>query len=170
MGFWGTFVTCRTDSALTDLRAIAMRSEGLDYQWRTKNGWQVGQYDRLELGDDAPAMLADLAAETGHPTLCAFVLDSDAIQIDGFSENGHWRACLARESMRDYCEDDDEDFDFVFLPPETAVKQAARWSDNAGYGPNLVGLRAVFSTEEAVSAAEDLFFELLEHLGPGQLR
>lgn len=164
MGFWGTLVVCHSEKQPEHLSALAHRHQGADHQWQTPNGWQVIQYDRLELGDDTSAMLSDLAIETGAPTLCAFVLDSDAAQVDGYSDDGPWRACLARETMRDYCEDDDEEFDLLFPDPETAARAAARWSRRAGRIPDTGRLLDVFRAEEVESAVEDLFEILLECL------
>jgi hypothetical protein len=143
---------------------LARRRQGADYRWQRPNGWQVIQFDRLELGDDTSAMLADLATETGAPTLCAFVLDSDAAQVDGYSGGGPWRACLARESMRDYYEDDEEEFDLLFPDPETAARAAASWASRVGRTPDTGRLLDVFRAEEADSAVEELFDALLEGL------
>ncbi|MCX4974934.1 hypothetical protein [Streptomyces sp. NBC_00620] len=165
MGFWGSFVVCRSETPLDELSAVVERHDGIEEHWRRADGWQVGQYPGPELADDAPALLAELVEETGAPALTGFVLDSDAVHVEGFSvAGGHWKACLAREATEAYCEDDDEDFDAEFPSPEAAARAAAAWASAAGRTPDMPGLAEVFAEEDS-DFAEELFFRLLDKLG-----
>lgn len=165
VGFWESFVVCRSETPLDDLRAVTERHDGIEDHSHRPGGWQVGQYPGAELADDGPAMLAELAAETGSPALAGFVLDSDTIHVEGFSASGgYWRACLSRDAAEAYCEDDDEDFAAEFPTAEEAARSAAAWSVEAGGTPDFPGLVEVFAIAES-DFAEALYFELLDRLG-----
>lgn len=166
MGFWGTLVVCKSAVPLIDVSAISERDEGLVWHQDRESGWQVGQYMSQDLFRDCKALLVELAAETQAPALAGFVLDSDAVELAGFSvENGYWKACLAREAMRNYCEDADLDFDVEFPMADAAPRDAAAWAAAAGTTPDIEALDTVFSADQADGHAEDLFFELLGFLG-----
>ncbi|MFJ4831242.1 hypothetical protein ACIP79_15165 [Streptomyces sp. NPDC088747] len=91
--------------------------------------------------------------KTVPPALTGFVLDSDAVHVEGFSVvGGHWEACLVREATEAYCEDDDEDFDAEFPSAEAAARSAATWASEAGRKPDLPGLVEVFAEEDVVLA------------------
>ncbi|MCX5557280.1 hypothetical protein [Streptomyces sp. NBC_00038] len=169
MGFWGSFVVCRSEAPLDGLSAVIERHDGMQEHWRRAGGraggWQVGQYSGPDLADDASALVAELAGETGAPALTGFVLDSDAVHVEGFSvAGGHWKACLVREATEAYCEDDDEDFDAEFPSAEAAAHTAAAWASEAGRTPDLPGLVEVFAQEDS-DLAEELLFRLLDELG-----
>jgi hypothetical protein len=166
MGFWGSLVVCRSEADMGALSALADRDEGLEQHHRRLSGWQVGQYPGPHLADDAAAMLPEVAVESGNPVLLGFVLDSDAVAVEGFStEGGHWRACLARESVREYWEDDDEEFEDVFLSPEAAALKGVQWAQAVGLTADFEQLVEVFRVESVDYAAELLFYDLLERLG-----
>jgi len=164
MGFWGSFVLARAEQeSLLDLPPVTSRSEGLEEEVRLGD-WRLGRFEGPELAQDAGALLADLVAATGAPALTAFVLDSDAVVVDGLSAAGPWRACLAREAMRGYCEDDGEDFG-IYPSATAAAAAAADWAREAGCTPDEQFLERVFATDEADLFAEDLFTSLLQALG-----
>ncbi|MED7822750.1 hypothetical protein [Streptomyces chiangmaiensis] len=141
------------------------RHDGIAAHEHRPGGWRIGRYPGPELADDGPALLAELAEETGAPALTGFVLDSDAVFVEGLSARaGHWRARLVREAAEAYCEDDDEDFDAEFPRPEAAARTAAAWAKEAGLAPDPSGLLEVFAVEGA-AFAEELFFRLLCELG-----
>ncbi|MFD3620821.1 hypothetical protein ACFWWT_37430 [Streptomyces sp. NPDC058676] len=165
MGFWGSFVVCRSEIPLDGLQAVVERHDGIDEHEHRPGGWQIGRYPGPELADDGPPLLADLAEETGAPALVGFVLDSDTVFVEGHSAGGgYWRACLVRAAAEAYCEDDEEDFDAEFPFPEAAARAAAAWAREAGLTPDPAGLLEVFAVEDA-DFAEELFFRLLEKLG-----
>ncbi|MFJ4693294.1 hypothetical protein [Streptomyces sp. NPDC088766] len=167
MGFWGSYVVCRSQTPLDGIHAVVERHDGIDEHEHRPGGWQIGRCPGPELADDGPALLAELADETGAPALTGFVLDSDTVFVEGFSAGGgHWRACLVREAAEAYCEDDEEDFDAEFPPPEAAAHAAAVWAREAGLLPDPSGLLEVFAVEDAFFA-EELFFRLLDLLGIG---
>jgi hypothetical protein len=94
-------------------------------------------------------------------------MDSDTVIVEGFSVvGGFWRACLVREAMRGYCEDEG-DFS-AYLPAGAAAAAAAGWAVEAGLVPDRVELEAVFAVEEVDLFAEELFFTMLRCLGLGQ--
>jgi hypothetical protein len=98
--------------------------------------------------------------------LLGFVLDSDAVAVEGFSMvGGHWLACLARESTRGYWEEGEEDFDEVFLTSEAAAFKAVEWAQAADVTPDFDELVEVFSVERVDYAAELLFYDVLDCLG-----
>ena len=166
MGLWGSFVVGRAAVPLPELTAVAERSEGIEDHQSYADGWQVGQYPGPELAHDAAALLTEVAAETGAPALTGFVLDSDTIVVEGYSEpHGYWRACLVRHAMQGYCEDDGEDFDAVYPTPEQATGAALRWAGDAGLTPDPDAVRETFQVEQVDLFAEGLFFELLHALG-----
>ncbi|MCG7205848.1 hypothetical protein [Streptomyces arenae] len=167
MGFWGSYVVCRSETPLDGLQAVVERHDGIDEHEHRPGGWQIGRYPGPELADEGPGMLAELAAETRAPALTGFVLDSDTVFVEGFSARaGHWRACLAREAAEAYCDDDDEDFAAEFPPAEAAARAAAAWAREAGLTPDPPGLLAVFAVADT-DWAEGLFFRLLDLLGIG---
>lgn len=166
MGFWGSFVVCRAAVPLPELTAVADRSEGIEDLQSYPDGWQVGQYSGPELAHDATALLTEVAAETGAPALTGFVLDSDAIVVEAYSKpRGYWRACLVRQAMQGYCEDDGEDFHAVYLTPDQATTAALGWALDAGLTPDPAAVHTVFQVEEVEMFAEGLFFDLLKALG-----
>jgi hypothetical protein len=166
MGFWGSFVLCRTDAALDEVAAIASRDEGLEEADHLGGGWQVGRYSGSFLADDADGMLNDLIAETGAPALTGFVLDSDCIDVHGRgSRSGHWHACLARASMARYVKEDGVDFDWEFLRPQAAADRAAAWAREARLDPDEPALLDVFSRPDGDLFAEPLFYALIRALG-----
>ncbi|MGW1213627.1 hypothetical protein ACWD5F_28830 [Streptomyces sp. NPDC002499] len=165
MGFWGSYVVCRSTTPLDGIQAVVERLDGIDEHELRPGGWQIGRYPGPELADEGPVLLPELTEETGAPALIGFVLDSDTVFVEGFStEGGYWRACLAREAAEAYCEDDDEDFEAEFPPPGEAARAAAVWARDAGLTPDPPGLLAVFAVEDSDSA-EELFFRLLDVLG-----
>jgi hypothetical protein len=168
VGFWGSFVVCRAATPLFELNTVAERSEGIDWHQECPGGWQVGQYQGPELAEDSQPLLIELAVETGAPTLTGFVLDSDAVAVEGYSPgHGHWLACLAREAMRSYSEQDGEDFDAVFPSAEAATAAATRWAADAGLRPDPREVQRVFCVDRADPLAEELFLSLLAGLGVG---
>ncbi|MET7743249.1 hypothetical protein [Streptomyces sp. NPDC005385] len=167
MGFWGSYVVCRSATPLDDIPAVVKRHDGIDEHELRSGGWQIGRYAGPELADEGPVLLPELTEETGAPALTGFVLNSDTVFVEGFSAGGgHWRACLVREAAEAYCEDDDEDFDHEFPPPEEAAHAAAVWAREAGLLPDPSGLLGVFAVEDT-DFAEELFFRLLDLLGIG---
>lgn len=166
MGFWGSFLVCRTAGSVLDLAAVVERTEGLDDEHTYLGGWRVGQFSGPELADNAARMLAELVGETNAPALTGFVLDSDAVIVEGLSRvTGYWRACLAREAMEGYCEDDGQDFHAQFPTAEQATASAVGWATHAGLTPDPDALLRTFQTAQADLFAEELFFTMLTHLG-----
>lgn len=166
MGFWGSFVLCRTEQPLDEIEIINDRDEGLEWSSSFESGWQVGQYPGNYILDDARALLEDLARLTGAPALIGFVLDSDCIDLRAYApESGYFTACLDRESMAGYMADDGAVLADRFLPPDAAVSKASTWANAAGLDPDRDALVRLFTTAEADPFAEDLFFELVTALG-----
>jgi hypothetical protein len=133
MGFWGALVVCRTEAPLLQVSALMERSEGLESDQRMAGGWRLGCFPGTELAEDVPRMLAELSAETGAPALVGFVLDSDAVVVEGYSTgHGYWRACLAREAMAGYCEEDDLDFDAEYPRPRRLSTSSRRGRSTPG--------------------------------------
>jgi hypothetical protein len=165
VGFSGSYVVCRSEVTLYDLVSVNERTEGLEWHDRRSDGWQVGQYQGTDIERDARAMLTELTAETGQPCLTAFVLDSDAAIIEGFSQPaGYWRSCLARESMAAYADEVGEDF-ADYLEPAAATRRALAWSMDAALQPAPKLLRRLFELEHVTLFVEPAFFELLAALG-----
>jgi hypothetical protein len=166
VGFWGSFVVCRGETPLEDLAPVAEWSGALEENRRWAGGWQVGQYSGSAIADGAAALLPKLAARTGSPALIAFVLDSDAVSVEGCRPGaGLWRACLCREAMASYLKDSDMDLGAVFLPAREAARRAGEWAVAAGAAPDSGRLEHLFSLGHADPFAEELFFEMLESLG-----
>lgn len=163
MGFWGSYVVCRSGTPLDELQAVVERHDGIDEHEYPPGGWQVGRYPGPEPAGEGPVLLAELAKEAGVPALTGFVLDSDTVFVESFSARaGHWRSCLVREAAEAYCED--EDFDAEFPRPEAAARFAVAWAREAGLTPDPPGLLEVFAVEDT-DFAEELFFRLLGRLG-----
>ena len=166
VGFWGSFLVCRATAPQYELEAVAERSEGIDWHHEYAGGWQVGVYGGPELAEETETMLMELCTETGAPTLTGFVLDSDAVLVDGYSSgHGCWRACLAREAMRGYCEQAGEDFDATFPPADSATAAATSWAADAGLPIDPAEVQRVFQLGQADPVAEELFLMLLSALG-----
>jgi hypothetical protein len=165
MGFWGTVLVCHGPVPVDELTAVVERSEGItEHRWLT-GGWQLARYEGGELSEDVPELLAELLAETGHPALAAFIMDDDTASVEGASAAGHWRACLARDVMASYCEDDGVPLSAVYLRPRAAARAAAVWARAAtGADPDPDRLRALFAVRDCFSA-EGVFDEVLSALG-----
>jgi hypothetical protein len=163
MGLWGSYVLCRTEQSLEEIKALNCGGEDVEAAGDLGQGWQLGEC--ADVLDDAQATLEELARTTGAPTLAGLVFDSDCVDVHGYGvSTGHFRACLDRENMAGYLEGDAE-MDQVFLPPADAAARAAAWAGEAGLRPDHDALAELFGNAEADPFAEDLFFDLIHALG-----
>jgi hypothetical protein len=165
MGFWVSFVLVRGQRSVLEWPALAEYEDSLGHE-EQHGPWLLARFEGGDLEGHGEALIPDLAQESGAPALMGFVLDSDAVELDACSASGgYWRACLVRNVMRGYCEDDDSDFG-VYLLPSAAVAAAASWAKDAGLTSQLPALETVFAVEEAeMFEAENVFFDLLRALG-----
>lgn len=155
MGFWGSFMVCRSAAEFEDVEVVFDRV-GPPVEELAFGGWRFGQFDGQELEQDADEVMAGLVTLTGAPVVMAYVLDSDAAIIDAASSlDDHWRGCLGRHAMRAASEEVGEDFDTTYLAADDAARRAAMWSHDAGLVGDPATLRRLF----AADIAADLFIE-----------
>lgn len=166
MGFSGSLVLCRSSVGFEELAAVWSRDQGLVWSKLLGDGWRIGQWLGSGFADDAPEMLAALVAETGRPAMTGYVVDSDCVDVYGLGlATPRWRACLAREAMAGYLDEDEIELEQMFPDASTAAQQAAAWAREAQLVPDEEGLASLFARQEADLFAEDLFFDLVIHLG-----
>jgi hypothetical protein len=187
MGFWGTLVAARLERPLEELAALKDHADRTRSCADRGDGWQVGQVRGGP--DDYEGVLSELMAETGHPVLGAYVLDSDSAHVVGFSPvAGRWATWLQLErAVRLEVEPpmrfdgrvprvDERDPGYlrqldehrrrllaVGSPAEQAAPNAIRWAREAGYSVPAEPVLDVMRGSETF--VEDLFFRLLDALG-----
>jgi hypothetical protein len=166
MGFWGSFVLCKTDQPLDEVEVINARDEGVEWTRAYADGWQVGQYAGTDIVSDAPRLLEDLTELTGAPTLIGFVLDSDCIDVQGFgTASGHFHACIDRECMSGYLQDANMAVEQLYLPPDEAAARAAAWATEASLHPDHDALVHLFTNARCDPTVDKLFFDFIKALG-----
>jgi hypothetical protein len=149
-------VVCRSGQPLADVAVINDRDEGLIWSQSFAGNWQVGQYEGDELARNARNLLSELLLSTGAPALTGVVYDSDCVDVEAISHTGgHWRACLDREAMAAYLEDEEIALEDRFLDPDTACDRAMAWASEAGLpAPNLTELHDLLASGTSDPIAE----------------
>jgi hypothetical protein len=202
VGFWGTYIVACAGQPVTELEGLEASADQVVWQRTGGDGWQVVQVHRGPDGYDATALpaawerlLVSVMEQTGHPVLAAVVLDSDGVQLIGYSPKaGRWGGWLMLGRIIGHIdpsawpygyEDEngemqlDEGDDYqrrlreaeerlyeVGPPGHLAAPLAVRWATEAGFSPTVAAVEAVLDGGEVF--AEDLLFQLLEVLGlPG---
>jgi len=139
MGFWGSFLLCRSGQPLDEIEAINDRGAGPVWSRAFGSSWQVGQYLGEYILDDARALLEDLGRITGAPTLTGHVLASDCVDVRAYAlKSAHFTACLDRQSMANYLEEQGATLADRFLAPDAAVSKAISWANEGGLEPDRV--------------------------------
>lgn len=99
MGFWGTFVACRSDQQLGQLLpdvTAAGEADACDGRW--SGGWRVWRL--FDSSGELPTDVGNrLVRATGGPVLIGRVLDSDAVQVTGIGvRTANWQTWLKLDS------------------------------------------------------------------------
>ena len=136
MSLFGYFVFGRADGALSDVDVVRVCAEsGTLVGTRTDGDWQLTQ-----IFDGSDLHARDVTAQTGHPALVIYVIESEVGVIEAATPDGRagFNACLnPADAVR-----------ALGVPPEIAgtpeetADLASDWATDAGLNPEHAALVA----------------------------
>lgn len=167
MGAWDSFVLMRAVQLVGPLEGW---EDAGDAVGEFDGGWTLWRFPASDVAEEPHDLLDGLVTATGQPALTAYLLDSDQLDIAGFSwPHGLWRALAPPtrpidERLLEHFEEEPDPADRLGHVEATAA--ALAWASVAGKSGDRAALHGLFANaDEKVFGGERAIGFLLAGLG-----